>query len=368
MTMGIVLSIVIITLIVVGVKLILKSAMTRGIGVMFIVVALIVLIVAGISYFQPSKQSSQQLNTTMIRSEPKENTSVTSAAEARLREGNPDVALGRIRAVATPERARGGTEEGAKPPILRSRSAGLGTQKRGAVRRGARFSGIPVVCKPQDECNPPQEFIYSNAPHPFNVRVTYGGEKLIHLGNPSLNIKPTVYWKWIKAENPSVPCSAAQLNEGASYEYGCKAKVGEVLFITPKFLLEESRELRRASAQDGVSLPKGDAFEFPIAGSHSKFRMNLLITTLGCQFTGEVWRRRDGVMTEIAGLNFPCEIPSSMQYSLGHDFQEGDTLVLPYRPNILIYEADRIVQIPRISMIDNISNDTTPIYGARVKW
>lgn len=70
-------------------------------------------------------------------------------------------------------------------------------------------------------CSPPATFTYVNAPPPFNAPVRFGRE--FRKGGVRV-------WSWIKAGEPSRPCTAQEIAQGEGYKRACNAKIGEELY------------------------------------------------------------------------------------------------------------------------------------------
>ncbi len=79
------------------------------------------------------------------------------------------------------------------------------------------FMGRPAIA----QCVPPATYQLPRSEPPFDAPVRYGGE--IKIGNH-------IHWLWLKAAEPSRPCTAAEIAQGQEYKRACAAKIGDVLY------------------------------------------------------------------------------------------------------------------------------------------
>lgn len=72
-------------------------------------------------------------------------------------------------------------------------------------------------------CEPPATATFRGYAVPFDAPVRFAGVTREH---------GRTYWTWLKAGDPSRPCTAAEASEQASYGRACAARAGDVLFLT----------------------------------------------------------------------------------------------------------------------------------------
>ena len=89
------------------------------------------------------------------------------------------------------------------------------------------------LCRPNDvPCDPPAGvFVYEAAPVPFNAPVRF---------SRAWTEKGQTLWLFVKAGEPPRPCTAEAASDGASYERACRTVIGEEMFITQAFLVEDA--------------------------------------------------------------------------------------------------------------------------------
>lgn len=96
-------------------------------------------------------------------------------------------------------------------------------------------------------CIPPQTYRAPNAKPPFDVLYRYGYEG---------KIAGQATFIWLKASEPSRPCTAAERANGAAYKLGCSAKIGDPLVELPQFReLPRMQSLMSESAAVGTPMP-----------------------------------------------------------------------------------------------------------------
>lgn len=88
-----------------------------------------------------------------------------------------------------------------------------------------------ISAKPQHKlcpsaCTPPATFTLTRAKTPYNGKVRFGRE-IKMAGNPM--------WEWIKVAEPPTPCTNAQIAADKVDKVACAAKIGDVLYVTPRF-------------------------------------------------------------------------------------------------------------------------------------
>lgn len=79
------------------------------------------------------------------------------------------------------------------------------------------------------KCVPPPTWKSPGSKPPLDAPVRFGGEEIRH---------GEKYWRWIRAGNPSRPCTAAETASPVTAPE-CKAKIGDLLFVNQRFRPKE---------------------------------------------------------------------------------------------------------------------------------
>lgn len=94
-----------------------------------------------------------------------------------------------------------------------------------------------VPCARAERCDPPPTGTFCRTP-PFDAPVTYGGEIKMPGDRPASTPGGDVYWMWMKAGEPSRPCTVQET--GQSWIKGaCAKRVGELLYLSARFKVEQ---------------------------------------------------------------------------------------------------------------------------------